>query len=141
MGGRNIPFLKRYKIDSVTGCWIFIGMLDKDGYGRIRYKGRSTPAHRVFYLELKGTIPENHHLDHLKEKCKRRDCVNPDHLEPVTTTENTRRGRNTKLTPAQVLEIRKLALTEKSDSVIAYQFKIDATTVYNIRVRRTWRDI
>jgi len=41
------------------------------------------------YVMAKGPIPDGLTLDHL---CRVRHCVNPDHLEPVTQTENRRRG-------------------------------------------------
>lgn len=46
-------------------------------------------AHRLAYEELRGPIPSGLELDH---KCRVRGCVNPWHLEPVTTAENIRRG-------------------------------------------------
>ncbi len=46
-------------------------------------------AHRVVYELLIGLIPENMELDHL---CRNTWCVNPDHLEPVTHSENIRRA-------------------------------------------------
>ena len=50
-------------------------------------------AHRYVYELFRGPIPDGHVLDHVKKKgCKHRDCVNPDHLEPVTQQENTLRG-------------------------------------------------
>ncbi|MEU7240240.1 HNH endonuclease signature motif containing protein [Streptomyces sparsogenes] len=48
-------------------------------------------AHRFAYETLVGPIPEHLQLDHL---CRVRHCVNPDHLEPVSSRENTRRGRS-----------------------------------------------
>jgi hypothetical protein len=47
-------------------------------------------AHRIAY-ELAGlTVPDGLVIDHL---CRVRHCVNPAHMEPVTSIENTRRGR------------------------------------------------
>ncbi|MGI9502698.1 MAG: HNH endonuclease [Geminicoccaceae bacterium] len=47
------------------------------------------PAHRVSYEALVSAIPEGLELDHL---CRVRCCVNPIHLEPVTTRTNNLRG-------------------------------------------------
>lgn len=46
-------------------------------------------AHRFAYELVKGPIPEGLTLDHL---CNVPLCVNPDHLEPVTLSENIRRA-------------------------------------------------
>lgn len=48
-------------------------------------------AHRLAYEGLVGPIPEGLQIDHL---CRVRNCVNPEHLEPVTSRENTMRGDN-----------------------------------------------
>src|SRR5690606_26252710 len=60
-----------------------------DGYGRIVVGGKQRPAHRVSYEHFVGPIPDGLLLDHL---CRVRCCINPAHLEPVTSGENTRRG-------------------------------------------------
>ena len=50
-------------------------------------------AHRWSYEHFVGHIPDGLTIDHL---CRNRRCVRPDHLEPVTSGENTRRAmRNT----------------------------------------------
>lgn len=77
------PFM-RYELNEVTGCWIWTGYTNKDGYARLD----SENAHRVFYREFVGEIEEGHDIDHL---CKRRNCVNPAHLESVPEAENLRR--------------------------------------------------
>lgn len=86
-------FLKRLpsKIDKdpATGCWLWKGARSKAGYGVNAYVRGTKSAHRIVYLLLKGPIIESLVLDHL---CRVPACVNPDHLEPVTSAENTRRG-------------------------------------------------
>jgi hypothetical protein len=60
------------------------------------------PAARYFYERLNGTIPAGLEFNHL---CRNRLCVNPKHLEPVTSVENTRRTITTNLTVENVNEI------------------------------------
>lgn len=83
------------------GCWLWTGSHKRrpdgtGGYGTIstggtaKNGGRQVPAHRYSYELLVGPIPPGLDLDHL---CRVRHCVNPAHLEPVTRSENLRRGR------------------------------------------------
>lgn len=75
-----------------TGCWLWEGHVGSDGYGSaFNVTGQHDRAvpHRIAYELLVGLIPEGLQLDHL---CRVRNCVNPDHLEPVTAKENRVRG-------------------------------------------------
>jgi hypothetical protein len=72
-----------------TGCWLWLGTIDRDGYGKISANKKNLRAHRVAYAALVGEVPRGLQLDHL---CRQRCCVNPHHLEPVTCAENLRRG-------------------------------------------------
>lgn len=92
-------FLERYEHFAMpepnTGCFIWTGSLSWNGYGQVGtgYKNQKARklglAHREAYEYFVGPIPEGMDLDH---KCRMRCCVNPDHLEPVTRSENSRRG-------------------------------------------------
>lgn len=80
---------------SESGCWVWGGSHSPSGYGYISSitgldgVTRNVRAHRFVYELLVGPIPEGLTIDHL---CRVRDCVNPAHLEPVTSRENTLRG-------------------------------------------------
>lgn len=69
------------------GCWLWVGALDKKGYGRWR---RQAP-HRYAYEQARGPILDGLQIDHL---CRVRHCVNPAHLEAVTLRENLARSTN-----------------------------------------------
>lgn len=47
-------------------------------------------AHVLMYEHFVGAVPAGLELDHL---CCNKECVNPDHLEPVTHSENAKRWR------------------------------------------------
>lgn len=72
-----------------NGCWVWTKALTRTGYARTTIAGRATLVHRYVYEQMIEPIPEDLTLDHL---CRVRSCVNPVHMEPVTSTENTARG-------------------------------------------------
>lgn len=115
-----------------TACWVWQGAKSAGGYGRLNRDGHQM-AHRWYFENARGPIPAGMVLDHL---CQNRACVNPDHLEVVTPTENTRRGRATSLTPQQVDEIRTSPL---GSADLARRFSVGRDTINDIRARRTWR--
>lgn len=88
----------QYHVDDESGCWLWQGSLNPDGYGVLYLGSRTTKdlrkcrAHRVVYELYRGPIPDGLVLDHL---CLIRRCVNPDHLEAVTQRENLLRSKNT----------------------------------------------
>lgn len=84
-----VRFRRGYIIDPVRGCWLWQRGKNAAGYGYFGASGRNHRAHRWAYEQHIGPIPDGLVLDHL---CRVKNCVNPAHLEPVTTGENKRRG-------------------------------------------------
>lgn len=91
-----------------SGCWLWTASIDKQGYGHIMVRGKLHRAHRYSYEAFIGSIPDGIEIDHTCHTksieiceggagCFHRLCVNPEHLEPVTRTENARRGNGGKI--------------------------------------------
>lgn len=79
-----------------TGCWFWLWQLNNGGYGIVGLRRhRKMLAHRLSYESFVGPIPPALDIDHL---CRTRSCVNPEHLQPVTRSENLRRGLGPRLT-------------------------------------------
>lgn len=76
------------KVIITKGCWNWTGADNGTGYGVFQWDDGQRYVHRISYEMHHGKIPEGLELDH---KCRVRNCVNPDHLEPVTRKENCRR--------------------------------------------------
>ncbi len=83
---------ERTTVDESTGCWVFAGALNR-GYGMISVDGVAKLAHRVAYRELiDQDLSDDLTIDHVTARgCRSKACWNPEHLEAVTTQENTRR--------------------------------------------------
>lgn len=85
----NAETLRARTLVTPDGCWEWQGKLLRAGYGEAHYRGRQMVAHRAMWLAVGREIPAGLQLDHL---CNNRRCCNPDHLEPVTSSENVKRG-------------------------------------------------
>lgn len=80
----------RYVTKHDGSCWLWSGALT-NGYGTMNINQKTVPAHRFSYELHKGKIPEGLQIDHL---CRVHNCVNPDHLEAVTSQINMLRGKS-----------------------------------------------
>lgn len=145
-------FMERIK-KVESGCWIWTGGKDSDGYGLFNGKVGGVlyrRAHRFSVVYHKHVMPQKG--DNVCHTCDTPACVNPDHLFIGTVKENQQdkwnkdrgyvhRGEShwsTKLTADDVRAIR--ASTEKQRD-IAQKYGLTQTTVSDIKRRKSWAHI
>ena len=96
-----LPIGKRLKayshVDPATGCWLWLRSKNSQGYGSIRFQGRTWVAHRCSFSTFRGPIPSELCVLH---RCDVPACINPDHLFLGTLGDNNRdrsaKGRDAK---------------------------------------------
>jgi hypothetical protein len=95
------PALERfnacYAIEPITGCWLWQRQILPLGYGvfcmgkEYGEAHKNTGAHRAAWRLFRGAIPAGFEVDHL---CRVRACVNPDHLQLLTKSENMQQSNS-----------------------------------------------
>ena len=136
-----------------SGCHIWMGGVNDQGYGLIRHGQRHKRAHRVAWEMANGPIPEGMVILH---SCDLPSCVNPCHLTAGTQADNLKdmfakgRGRipevrgdhhgSSKLTADEVRKIRAMdgSVPRKK---IAEIFNVDVSNVGLICRRKAWAHV
>lgn len=71
-----------------TGCLLWLGRVDKDGYAPVKYQKKNRRLHRLAYEAFVEPIPEGMVIDHI---CHVRCCQNPAHMRVTTAPDNASR--------------------------------------------------
>lgn len=130
--------LKKHSREHGSGCLVWTGPLDRDGYGVASVGGRTLRAYRLSYETRVGPIPEGLQLDHT---CERRDCIQPEHLEPVTNLENTvRRFLRRGVTRERAEELATAELDRMAEEREVTRYAKDQATAAGIRKGMLIRD-
>lgn len=77
-----------------TGCWLWLGKLDRKGYAKVWRDGKEVVASRASYETFNGPLPDGANALHA---CDNPPCINPAHLFPGSNMDNIadrmRKGR------------------------------------------------
>jgi hypothetical protein len=143
----DMEWLRARVSEESNGCWRWTKSLMVSGYGQATVNREHVTAHRAAYFIANGEWPEI-----ARHKCDNRWCANPDHIESGSYADNARdfaersnahRGQDhewSKLTDAQVLEIRELLSVGVKQVEIASMYNMAQSTISNIKtgkIRRT----
>lgn len=139
-------FLARVIPEPMSGCWLWFGAADSEGYGRFTLNGKLLRPHRAAWLLFRGSIPDGLEVCH---SCDNKGCANfEQHLFLGTHADNmadmarkgigARGARNAhaRLTPQQVDEIR---LSDEEGAVLALRYGVHRQHIYAIRAGRFWK--
>lgn len=85
---RSLAYLLSRTTTPLMDCAVWNGTTQR-GYGVIQVDRRWKKVHRLVWELKHGPIPDGLVIDHL---CRVRSCINTDHMELVTSAENSRRA-------------------------------------------------
>lgn len=80
-----VRLLSKVERDAETGCWLWQGATDPQGYGVFRWRAKVIYAHRAVCEWIGRGLDDGEVVNHL---CGCRSCCNPQHLEPTTVAAN-----------------------------------------------------
>lgn len=133
-----------------SGCWVWTGRRQREGYGEVCVNYRSKRAHRISYELFVGPIPDGLHILH---SCDNPSCVNPQHLRPGTDFENARdrvlrnrqpageRNVHAKLSETDVRAIRARLVNGELQYQIASLFGVTKHAISKIHRGVQWKGL
>lgn len=147
----RVNFMSKIGPPNKDGCTEWMGSRNWDGYGQVRHHRKARHCTHVA-LEMydgKPVLPETH----VMHSCDNPPCVYGPHLKRGTPAENladmSRKGRaprgekqgRSKLTEANVREIRAQRIARIPVRDIALLFSVSESNIYYILRQHTWTHI
>jgi hypothetical protein len=82
----HLGFLLWSRVRHDGDCWIWEGCVNSGGYGSVFFERERWMTHRLAFASCYGWLPPRPlEVAHV---CETRACINPDHLEAQTQSEN-----------------------------------------------------
>lgn len=164
--GKYPAFEERFVVNKETGCHEWAASKAGSGYGAFSLNGKHIGAHRYAWIKAHGQIPEGllvlHRCDNracvnpdhlflgtVKDNsddmiAKGRAAWQKDHSAHVraykaaTIRRNPNGSANSRLTTAQVVEIKKRLAAGEKQSAISTDYGVGKTAITHINTGRRW---
>ena len=141
-------FYKHVSMEPMTGCWLWTGYTDRDGYGSTTCDSMPIRANRLSYILHLGNIPKGSVVRH---SCDTPACVNPKHLILGTHKDNRRdcvargrenqKGQNNNGSKLVDFVIPKIRSDNRSCFVIAAEYGVSFSLIARIKRGKAWTHI
>jgi hypothetical protein len=133
--------LAKCKRNERTGCLIYEGRTDEDGYARIKFDGRDWRCHKFIWTEATGD-----HISQTLHKCDNRRCCELGHLYAGNNTQNiadkvARDRSGKKLNIAKVKEIKMLLSQGATHKYIASLYGVNQSNITRIATGERWSHV
>jgi hypothetical protein len=148
-------FLMKLEPEPNTGCWLWTGGVDKDGYGKFQLfilperKQVHMRAHRFSYALEHGVLPSQM----LLHSCDTPACCNPYHTREGTQAENiaekVARGRHARgsrvgtssITDEAAARVVELLRSGKRPVAVIRETGVSRSIVHGIASGRSWKHL
>lgn len=146
---QNVYDRLKAKLAKSGECLLWCGAISGNGYGLITVGRKNFSAHRVAYAMHHGSVPDDLQVRH---QCHNRRCCARRHLLTGTQLDNERdkmragrqakgeRNARSKLSDAQVLDIRRRLAKGEKQRAIAKSLGLVQGTISHINTGRNRRD-
>lgn len=135
-----------------TGCWLWLGAHDQNGYGTATTPSGTRRTHRLMAEFTIGAIPPGNVVMH---RCDNPPCINPGHLKIGTVDDNNKdkaaKGRartavgemhgGSILSDDAVRDIRRCATRGESQRSLARRFGVGQTTIGEVIRGESWAHV
>ena len=119
-------------------CWTWLSHIAATGHAKKTWHGRDVHAPRWLWELLFGPIPAGAVV---YSTCASKSCINPHHLACGLQAEANRASINTKLLPADVIDIRNAKATagQHTAAQLADRYGVTAGVIREIWAGTTWK--
>lgn len=145
----------RVETNAFSGCLIFTGSKNQDGYGQVKNGGKTIRVHKWVWEKTNGAVPNGLEIRH---SCNNPSCIYIGHMSLGTHKDNMqdkvragnskKMGRGirhpraaAKLDAFKAARIKALVAIGETQTSIAARFRVHKATINDLVLGKTWAHV